>query len=219
MLLGQDRGRHQHGHLVAGVDRLERGPHRQFGLAEADVAAEQPVHRPRLLHVGLDRGDRRQLVGRFLVGKRGVELALPVRVGGKRDAGPRGAGGLQLEHVGGQIGDGLPRRLLLPHPHSAADVGQRAAGSSCCRRRISAPARSSRPARRFSCRRGTRAPGALRPGRFFSSSLQPAIAADAVREVHDVVAFAQLEKAVDHAAQPAARRAGSGRRDETARCR
>ena len=48
MLLGQDRGRHQHGHLVAGVDRLERGPHGHFGLAEADVAAEQPVHRPRL---------------------------------------------------------------------------------------------------------------------------------------------------------------------------
>ena len=78
VLLGQDRGGHEHGHLVAGVDRLEGGPHRQLGLAVADVAAQQPVHRPRLLHVGLDGRDRRQLVGRFHVGERGVELALPV---------------------------------------------------------------------------------------------------------------------------------------------
>ena len=89
MLLGQHRRRHQHGHLVAGVDRLERRAHRQLRLAEADVAAQQPIHRPRLLHVVLDGVDRRELVGRFLVGKRGVELALPLGVGRKRDAGPR----------------------------------------------------------------------------------------------------------------------------------
>ena len=81
VLLGQNRGRHEHGHLVAGVDRFERGPHRHFGLAEADVAAEQPVHRPRLLHVVLDGGDGGELVGRFAVGKRGVEFLLPGRVG------------------------------------------------------------------------------------------------------------------------------------------
>ena len=49
--------------------------------------------------------------------------------------------------------------------------------------------------------------------------LQAAIAADAVRQVDDVVPFAQLEKAVDHAAQPAPRWAASDRRDETVRCR
>ena len=36
----------------------------------------------------------------------------------------------------------------------------------------------------------------------FFEQLQAAVAADAVRQVDDVVAFAQLEKAVDHAAQP-----------------
>ena len=56
VLLGQHRGRHQHGHLLAVVDGLERGAHGQFGLAVADVAADEPVHRPRLLHVGLDLG-------------------------------------------------------------------------------------------------------------------------------------------------------------------
>ena len=47
VLLGENRRRHEHGDLVAAIDRLERGPHGDFGLAEADVAAEQPVHRPR----------------------------------------------------------------------------------------------------------------------------------------------------------------------------
>ena len=32
-------------------DRLERGPDRELGLAEPDVAADQPVHRDPRLHV------------------------------------------------------------------------------------------------------------------------------------------------------------------------
>ena len=55
VLLGQQRGGHEHRHLVAGVDRLERRPHRHLGLAVAHVAAQQAVHRPRLAHVALDR--------------------------------------------------------------------------------------------------------------------------------------------------------------------
>ena len=65
VLLAQQRGRHQHGHLVAGIDRLERRPHRQLRLAVAHVAAEQAVHRPRLAHVVLDGVDGGQLVGAF----------------------------------------------------------------------------------------------------------------------------------------------------------
>ena len=88
MLLGQHGGRHEHGHLVAGVDRLESGSNRQLRLAEAHVAAQQPVHRLAVLHVGLDVVDGRELVGRFLVRKRGVEFTLPLGVGRKRDARP-----------------------------------------------------------------------------------------------------------------------------------
>ena len=51
VLLGEQRRRHQHGHLLAVLHRLERRPHRDLGLAVADVAADQPVHRDRLLHV------------------------------------------------------------------------------------------------------------------------------------------------------------------------
>jgi hypothetical protein len=40
MLLSEHGRRHQHGDLPAVVDRLERRPHRQLGLAVADVAAD-----------------------------------------------------------------------------------------------------------------------------------------------------------------------------------
>ena len=77
VLLGQDGRRHEHRHLVPRVDRLERGADRQLRLAESHVTAQQPIHRPGMLHVGFDCVNRSQLVGRFLVGKRRVELALP----------------------------------------------------------------------------------------------------------------------------------------------
>ena len=51
MLKRQHRGRRQHRHLLAVAQRLERGAHHDFGLAEAHVAAEQPVHGLRALHV------------------------------------------------------------------------------------------------------------------------------------------------------------------------
>ena len=47
----QHRRRREKRHLLAVHHRLERGAHRHFGLAVADVAAEQPIHRRRRLHV------------------------------------------------------------------------------------------------------------------------------------------------------------------------
>ena len=47
MLEGQHRRRRKHRDLLAVHHRLERGAHRDFGLAVADVAAEQPIHRHR----------------------------------------------------------------------------------------------------------------------------------------------------------------------------
>ena len=89
MLLGQHGRRHEHRHLLAVLDRLERGPHRHLGLAVADVAAQQPVHRPRLLHVLLDLFGRRDLVVRRLVRELGLELPLPLGVRRIRRAQPR----------------------------------------------------------------------------------------------------------------------------------
>ena len=58
VLLGEDRRRREHERLAAVRDRDERGAHGDLGLAEADVAADEPVHRPRRLEILLDGLDR-----------------------------------------------------------------------------------------------------------------------------------------------------------------
>ncbi len=86
VLGGQQRGRGEHGHLLAVLDRLERGADRHLGLAEADVAAQQAVHRVGPLHVDLDVVDRLALVGRLDVREGVLHLVLPRRVLAEREA-------------------------------------------------------------------------------------------------------------------------------------
>ena len=96
---------------------LEGGAHGDLGLAVADVAADQAVHRPGLGHVVLDRLDRRELVGRLLVGEGGLELGHPVGVlGGVGDAGLAGALGLDVDQVLGEVDDRLGDALLRASP-------------------------------------------------------------------------------------------------------
>ena len=46
MLAGQQSGGHHDRHLQAAHRHGKGGAQRDFGLAEADIAAHQPVHRP-----------------------------------------------------------------------------------------------------------------------------------------------------------------------------
>ena len=80
MLEREHRRRREEGDLLAVHHRLERGAHRDLGLAVADVAAQQAVHRRRRFHVALDVGDRRLLIERQVVLERVLEFLLPVRV-------------------------------------------------------------------------------------------------------------------------------------------
>src|SRR2546428_30867 len=80
MLLRQDGGGHQSGDLLAVHHRLERRAERDLGLAVADVARDQPVHRLGCLHVTLDVLDGQPLVGRLLKFERRLQLLLPWRV-------------------------------------------------------------------------------------------------------------------------------------------
>ena len=66
--------------LLSVEDAFEDRPHRDLGLAVADVAAEKPVHRPLRLHVALDVADRPRLVGRLGELEGVLELLLPRRV-------------------------------------------------------------------------------------------------------------------------------------------
>ena len=125
MLLGEDRRRHQQHHLLAVLHRLERGPQRDLGLAVADVAADQAVHRPRRLHVGLDELDRVALVGRLGVGERVLELPLPVAVDREGVALAALALGVEVEQLAGQLLGGAAGAGLDRVPAGATQLGQR----------------------------------------------------------------------------------------------
>ena len=81
VLAGQQRRGRQHRRLRPVLHRLEDGAHRHLGLAEADVAADQTVHRPRLFHVRLDVVDRLELVLGLDEAERALHLGLPRCVG------------------------------------------------------------------------------------------------------------------------------------------
>ena len=78
VLLGEDRRRREHHHLLA-VDRGgERRADGDLRLAEPDVAADEPVHRPRRLEVLLHLLDRALLVRRLAVRELRLEPLQPL---------------------------------------------------------------------------------------------------------------------------------------------
>ena len=115
VLLGEQGGRHQHRNLLAAVHCEEGRAHGDLGLAEADIAADQAVHRLRAGHVLEYRLNGGQLVGGFL--KRevvGKALVVLFRVG-EAEALARGAAGIYVEQFGSDIANflgGLATRLL-----------------------------------------------------------------------------------------------------------
>ena len=119
VLRGEDRRRDEDRDLLAVLDRLERGPQRDLGLAVADVADDEPVHRPDALHVGLDLGYGPQLVGGLLVRERGLHLRLPRRVGGESVALRLAPRCVQLEQLLREVRDGLAGRAASVRSHSA----------------------------------------------------------------------------------------------------
>ena len=80
VLLRENGGRDEHQHLASVEGDRERGAQRDLGLAEADVAADEPVHRARRLEVLLHCLDRRALVVRLAVGEAGLQPLEPVVV-------------------------------------------------------------------------------------------------------------------------------------------
>ncbi len=125
VLLRQQRGGHEHRHLLAIGHGDEGGAQRHLGLAEADVAADQPVHRLAGLQV-LDHGlDGGRLVDRLLEGETGAEglVVLVAEAEGVTLAG--GAARVEVEQFGGgvaHLGGGLAARLL---PVAAAELVER----------------------------------------------------------------------------------------------
>ena len=125
VLLDQQRGRHEDRDLLAVLDRLERRPDRDLGLAVADVAADEPVHRDRALHVGLDLVDADQLVGGLDVGEGVLELALPRGVGAEGVALGGHPGAVEPDQLAGDLLDVLLGPALGLLPVGAAQLVQR----------------------------------------------------------------------------------------------
>src|SRR4051794_6979612 len=125
VLLGEDRRRREDEHLLAVVRRLERSAERDLGLAVADVAADEAVHRLRALHVGLDLLDCLALVGRLLPREGGLELAQPVGVLGEAVAVAAAALGVEVEQLARELLGGAPRARLHRLPRLAAELAQR----------------------------------------------------------------------------------------------
>ena len=80
VLARQQRRRHHDGDLLAVERDRECRAQRHLGLAEPDVAADQPVHRPAAFEV-LQRGiDRAELVLGLLIGEARAELVIGMRL-------------------------------------------------------------------------------------------------------------------------------------------
>ncbi len=124
VLLGQQRGGDQHRHLLAVLHRLHRRPHRHLGLAEADVAEHQPVHRLGGLHVRLDVGDGGELVGGLLIRERRLELCLPRGVGQEGVPAGTGPAAMEVDHLLGHHRHRLAHLGAGARPVGAAQPGQ-----------------------------------------------------------------------------------------------
>ena len=108
VLLGKDGRGAQHHDLLAVLAALERRAQGDLGLAEAHVAAEQPVHGLSRLHVGLDVGHGRSLVGRELVGEARLHVQLGRRVWREGIARHRRTAGVEVHQVKRELLGGAP---------------------------------------------------------------------------------------------------------------
>ncbi len=124
VLLHEQRGRHDHGDLLAILNRLERGANGDLGLAVADVAREQAVHGDGRLHVALDLVDRGQLVGRLDERERLLELLLPRGVGRERVTRDCHARRVQLDELDRDVANGATSLALRCGPVAAAHLAE-----------------------------------------------------------------------------------------------
>ncbi len=122
VLARQQRRRHHHRDLAAVHRRDESRAQRDFGLAEADIAADQPVHRRAGGKIVEHRVDRRELVLGLVIGKAGDELV--VEALGRQQALRRlhGALGCDADQLPGHFEDALLHARLARLPGRAAQL-------------------------------------------------------------------------------------------------
>jgi hypothetical protein len=121
VLLREQGGRHQHRDL-ASCTRGDKGCAQcDFGLAEADVAADHAIHWLRHREVADDRLDRGELVGRFLERETRGERFVHRAIDRDRETLSRLPARLDLEQLGGDIANAFGGLALGFLPLLAAE--------------------------------------------------------------------------------------------------
>ena len=121
VLAGEQRGRHHHRHLLAGKHREQARPQGDLGLAEADIAADQPVHGAaarEIVEHGVDAGG---LVLGLLVRKAGGELVVEAVGRGDHRRLAQLAHRGDLDQLLGDVADALLEPGLARLPGDAAE--------------------------------------------------------------------------------------------------
>ena len=208
VLLGEDRRRDEHQHLLAADRDRERRPERDLGLAVADVAADEPVHRPRRLEVLLDRLDRARLVLGLAVRELGLEPLDPLLVDVVGDPGPRLPLGVELEQLARHLAEVLAGAGLQVVPGLAAELRERRrvrVGADVARDLADLLVRDEDAVLAAEAEQEVVARDAGDLLRLEAEQLR-----DPVVLVDDVVARAQVGEARERAARPARSRAAGG---------
>ena len=123
VLLGQNGRGAKHHDLTAGVHALKRRAQGDLGLAKAHVAAQQAVHGPGRLHIGLNIGDGLQLIARLVVREALLHLNLLGRIGRAGDTGNRRAARIQIDQVKRQLFGVLARLVGGTRPVGGVEPG------------------------------------------------------------------------------------------------
>ncbi len=194
VLLGQEGGGHQHGHLLAAMHGHKRRPHRHLGLAKAHVAAHQPVHALGLTHVAEHSIDGVELIVGLLEREASGKLAIGLAVVLEGKAGAGRAVGVDIEQLGRHVAHLLGRLAPRLDPGLAAElVAGRIVGSCIAADEVQAGDRHEQLVATgvFEGQKlGGQAAGVY--------GLQPQIAADPVIQMHHRLTLGQLAKVSDH---------------------
>ena len=178
--------------MAARVDDFECCPDGDFGFAVADIAADESVHWLVVFEIALDILNRGKLVGRFLIRKRFLHFRLPGRVRRQGVAGRGFPGGIQFDQLRRHLLDllfglfGRPRPVARVQP---SDRRRRVCRADILLDPVYLVGRHINfiPAVVFQKQVVTLGPvGAFKPG-------NPRVAPDAVMDMHDIIAFAQLQ--------------------------
>jgi hypothetical protein len=125
VLLGEDRGRAQDERLAVVQRHGERRTHCDLGLAEPDVPAHEPIHRPPCLEILLHRLDRLELILGLAIRERAFEALEPVVREVERLPGRASPSRVQREELARQLAYRLARAALEVLPRLPAELGQR----------------------------------------------------------------------------------------------